>query len=327
MLLVPDFYKRFKCVADKCADSCCVGWEIDVDCHTLAKYREMGNDKIFSHIATDAEIPYIRLSADEKCPFLDERGLCRIISKYGDDYIPEICKKHPRYNNEILDFTECSIGLSCPTAAEIILSLSDKPEIESIPTFSGGNEKNEVENPTNEEETVEYLCKIRDMLFDGIFDKKRDAVGVVSWLLRCQTAVSDYLFDGVPIGKIEEGMADELYPMIDLIPKAFSHLELLSEDLRTLVLRATREHVLSLLAKHTDVSRALLYYFLHRYMLSGASDFDLDDRLTLCVMLLFICLVFIGERGVVDGAVLFSKNIEYSTENIDILLDIIAERY
>ena len=26
---VPSYYKDFKCIADKCRHSCCIGWEID----------------------------------------------------------------------------------------------------------------------------------------------------------------------------------------------------------------------------------------------------------------------------------------------------------
>ena len=325
MIFVPDFYKKFKCIADRCADSCCVGWEIDVDCETLKKYREMGDENILSHIVTDAEIPYIRLSDDERCPFLDGHGLCRIISKIGEDCIPEICKKHPRYYNEILGFTECSIGLSCPTAAEIILSVSQKPKVESIPTKCEDKTENEREIPTDEAKTVKTLYKLRDKLFDFVFDTELDAVGMVSGLIVYQEKISDYLFDGTPIGEIDNGDESALYRVIDLLPRAFSKIELLSEDLRAIGRLATRERIISALSEHDGAVRALLCYFLHRYFLAGAEDFDLDDRLTLSALLLFICLAFIGDGDVVGGCVLFSKNVEYSTENIDILLDIIAE--
>ena len=28
---IPDYYKDFQCIADKCKDSCCIGWEIMID--------------------------------------------------------------------------------------------------------------------------------------------------------------------------------------------------------------------------------------------------------------------------------------------------------
>ena len=52
-IFFPSYYKDFKCIADKCRHSCCVGWEIDVDDATMEKYKliegNMGDD-IRAHI-------------------------------------------------------------------------------------------------------------------------------------------------------------------------------------------------------------------------------------------------------------------------------------
>ena len=40
----PRYYNRFKCRADKCAHTCCAGWEIDVDGVTLSKYNSVGGE-------------------------------------------------------------------------------------------------------------------------------------------------------------------------------------------------------------------------------------------------------------------------------------------
>ena len=37
----PDFYARFRCRADRCRHSCCRGWEIDVDEESAAYYRAL----------------------------------------------------------------------------------------------------------------------------------------------------------------------------------------------------------------------------------------------------------------------------------------------
>ena len=41
-ILVPDYYKDFKCIADKCKHNCCIGWEIDIDDDTLEYYNKVG---------------------------------------------------------------------------------------------------------------------------------------------------------------------------------------------------------------------------------------------------------------------------------------------
>ena len=35
---VPNYYKDFKCIANRCKHSCCVGWEIEIDDNTFKKY-------------------------------------------------------------------------------------------------------------------------------------------------------------------------------------------------------------------------------------------------------------------------------------------------
>ena len=39
IMLVPNYYKDFLCIADKCRHSCCIGWEIDIDEETLEFYE------------------------------------------------------------------------------------------------------------------------------------------------------------------------------------------------------------------------------------------------------------------------------------------------
>ena len=38
---IPDYYKEFKCTADKCEDTCCAGWQIVIDDKALNKYKKV----------------------------------------------------------------------------------------------------------------------------------------------------------------------------------------------------------------------------------------------------------------------------------------------
>ena len=42
-IIAPNYYSQFKCIADKCNHSCCIGWEIDIDNETLEKYNKINN--------------------------------------------------------------------------------------------------------------------------------------------------------------------------------------------------------------------------------------------------------------------------------------------
>ena len=122
-ILFPAYYKDFRCIADRCRHSCCVGWEIDVDSKTLERYRHfdgMFGEEILSHIS--GESPVIELCEDERCPFLDCHGLCRIISAHGEDAVSMICREHPRFYHCVGGRIEGGIGAVCEEACRIILS-------------------------------------------------------------------------------------------------------------------------------------------------------------------------------------------------------------
>lgn len=132
---VPQYYFNFKCIADKCRHSCCVGWEIDVDERTLARYRALGGEMgeaIAESMEETKDGTHFRLCADERCPHLDEKGLCRIITVLGEGYLCDICREHPRFYHEIGGVWECGLGLACEEAARIVLSADDYADFAEI---------------------------------------------------------------------------------------------------------------------------------------------------------------------------------------------------
>ena len=77
LITKPDFYDSFKCRAGECTDSCCIGWEIDIDDETMRKY-ENENDSLSVKLNrfTDREKQCFILTEDDRCPFLKSDGLC-----------------------------------------------------------------------------------------------------------------------------------------------------------------------------------------------------------------------------------------------------------
>jgi hypothetical protein len=43
-LYSPKYYLDFKCIADRCEHSCCIGWEIDIDENTLTRYKDLKDE-------------------------------------------------------------------------------------------------------------------------------------------------------------------------------------------------------------------------------------------------------------------------------------------
>ena len=132
-LYAPTYYKEFKCIADRCEHSCCIGWEIDINENTLEKYKSLKNTYgavIRDNISLES-VPHFHLTAGDRCPHLDARGLCKIILEVGEDYLCDICREHPRFYN-FTSVAEVGLGMSCIEAARLILSSPDFAVSEEI---------------------------------------------------------------------------------------------------------------------------------------------------------------------------------------------------
>ncbi|MBQ8893003.1 MAG: flagellin lysine-N-methylase [Clostridia bacterium] len=127
-LIVPNYYENFKCIADRCRHNCCIGWEIDIDKETLDFYRQVGGKlgkRLKEHISPE-NTPHFILNEQERCPFLNSRNLCDIITQLGEGGLCQICDDHPRFRNYYSDRIEMGIGLCCEAAGQLILSQQEK---------------------------------------------------------------------------------------------------------------------------------------------------------------------------------------------------------
>ena len=127
-LIAPDYYNDFHCIANRCTHSCCIGWEIDIDCDTLEFYSSIDGDfgrRLRDNICFD-DTPHFKLKKDDCCPFLNENGLCDIIINLGQNSLCRICDDHPRFRNFYENRIEIGLGLCCEEAARLVLSRENK---------------------------------------------------------------------------------------------------------------------------------------------------------------------------------------------------------
>ena len=123
--LQPDFYGRFRCRASACRHSCCRGWEIDIDENTLELYRGLRGEwreKMDAAIASDDFGAHFRLTEDERCPFLQQDGLCELICAFGEDALCDICALHPRFYELVGSYELAGLGLSCEAVCALLLA-------------------------------------------------------------------------------------------------------------------------------------------------------------------------------------------------------------
>ena len=84
--IYPDFYHTFKCIANRCEDSCCKDWDIDIDSETERFYQtvsgELG-DKLRRKLVTDEYDERVFKAEGGRCPFWNRDMLCDIFIGIG----------------------------------------------------------------------------------------------------------------------------------------------------------------------------------------------------------------------------------------------------
>ena len=123
-IIFPDYYDSFKCIASACRHNCCIGWEIDIDEESMAYYRSVGGEfgkRLKKNISRRGS-PHFVLCENERCPFLNGDNLCDIYTELGEEHLCQICSDHPRFSNFYSGSTEIGLGLCCEAVAELVLS-------------------------------------------------------------------------------------------------------------------------------------------------------------------------------------------------------------
>lgn len=127
-LRVPSYYKEFRCIADRCQDSCCIGWEIDIDEDTFSYYKSVKGafgERLRSHMVTE-DVNSFTLEKNGWCPFLNEKKLCDICIELGEEALSEVCTEFPRFTMEYEDVREKILSLSCEEVGRLVFSSDEK---------------------------------------------------------------------------------------------------------------------------------------------------------------------------------------------------------
>lgn len=184
----PKYLKEFKCIGGECEDSCCIGWDIDIDKVTFRQYYKVKDQemkKMFQKNvhnneycqSPDVDYGKVKLKKDKRCPFLDECNYCVIQSKLGEEYLSNVCTSFPRILNKIDGYYEMSLDVSCPEAARILLSKEEGIEFgESEETLGKHIISSEIDTKYKEFNNlpIKYFKEIRDLSIEIIKNRKFD---------------------------------------------------------------------------------------------------------------------------------------------------------
>ena len=165
ILRKPDFYDQFKCIASRCSDTCCVGWEIDIDEATQEVYRKVSG--VFGdRLRANIEDGHFKLLPHDRCPFLDKDNLCEVYQHLGEDALCDICTEHPRFVEVYGDIMERGLGLCCEEAARLLL------EGEGALTFTSEEcDEPEDELDDDDREVRDQVLGEREWMFETLADQ------------------------------------------------------------------------------------------------------------------------------------------------------------
>ncbi len=133
---IPHYVKAFKCIGGECVDSCCVGWDVDVDKKTFEKYKNVNHThmqrelKRYVHTKKSAydntiDYAYIDLDDDKRCRFLNADGWCMIQKHLGESYLSNICTLYPRIIHRLNNVYVMTLNPSCPEAIRLMTQDAD----------------------------------------------------------------------------------------------------------------------------------------------------------------------------------------------------------
>lgn len=132
-ITVPDYYKDFKCIASECTDSCCAGWEVELDQQSYDYYKSVEGpfgDRLRSVMTVnDGEINFIL--QNNRCPFLNDRNLCDLYTELGEEKLCDTCTNYPRFIEEYGSTREIGIAVSCIVAAHLVIDNKNQVKFET----------------------------------------------------------------------------------------------------------------------------------------------------------------------------------------------------
>lgn len=328
----------FQCIAGDCRDSCCEGWEIDVDEESFQRFQSVGGDfgeVLRSSIVTDEDGTHHYRLDGERCPFLRPDGLCQQILTLGEDALCEICTEHPRFHAPFGEIEETGFGIACEEAARMLFA-SPEP----LTLVQDGND----EEP--EDESYSFLMACRNQLFSIAQDRTLTIYERLGTILTFADDAQDCLDMGLLSAPELSESFEEITPgmggswldwLTTLEPIDGQWTEALEDALAAAQYPEMMEDFSEEMEDSAWKYENLLVYLLFRYILKAYDDNDLLYwcRAAVFGVLTVETLAFgrwlrnhgaLSHQDFEDIARIFSKEIEYDPDIIE-GLDVVFEEF
>ena len=296
--LYPTYYKRFRCIAAACPDSCCQGWDVVIDSDTEAFYNTVQGDfgeKLREAIYTDHDGDRVfHLAKQKKCPFWGDDRLCDIFRELGEEHLCATCAQFPRITMDYTTFTEYTLALACPEAARLILTAEN--------AYADFADTDFAECEDYSAETMRLLLDTRVRAAQIITDDLPLSERLAA-LSRFAEEVQKELTGSVPAS---DGFS----------PDVWDELEYIDESDRTRITRAALTEPDC--SQYEKELTHLALYLLYRYWLGAIDSCDVIAPTRFLIASVRIVANLAKESGDLTAAAqLYSKEIEQSYENME----------
>lgn len=137
----PQYFNNFQCLGTSCEDTCCQGWNIDIDQKAYQRLKSIRTQPLADAIQ-QAVIPihagtpdrFARLQRTEQghCQLLDSEQLCSVHKAVGPSYLSTICREFPRAYRHVKGQVHAHASVACPEVARMVLLNPQALSLESI---------------------------------------------------------------------------------------------------------------------------------------------------------------------------------------------------
>ena len=284
---------------------------MDLDPATAEMYQKLPGDlgdALRSKMRTEDGTVYLTVT-DRRCPMWRQDGLCEIQCQLGHEALSRTCREFPRLCHDYGDFIERGLELSCPAAAQLILS----PEHQTVLTTVTPAE----EEGDYDREAMEILLKSRETLLSFWEESPYPIPKMLAITLLYGHEVQSWLDGGDeprfnPENLWETANKLALSGDIGAITAFFRELDILTPRWLSRLDSPSP-------APWANEIALFVRYAITRYHLQAVSDYDLICRIKWIVI---ACLLLRHLGGnFIETAQLFSKEIENSADNMDALFD------
>lgn len=312
-----DCFGKFKCIADKCPDSCCAGWDVVVDDETYELYKELDGslgEKIREAMTVDRDGDRIFVLKNGRCPFFNRDNLCDIIIEKGDNCLCRTCREFPRIRQDYTAFCEHMLSFACPEAAGLMLESENNYE-------KFGRYELCFDGYGYNAEFMEFLLDVRSKSVEILRDK---SLSFSSRLKKClefnkevQNKIDSFYEDDTAGEKLPE---NDICRDVAYIIEFFKSLDIMTDKWAKMLQNVNLRGEKPKIDRFGEYFEKIALYYVYRYYLNAIDSQNVLNTIKkiacACIVISCVCE---DKSDFVQVACLYSKEVEHSYENEEAL--------